>query len=98
MVKGWQRELPASAFPPVSRHKARRIAANALANNDRSDRLICHSTKPRACNIWGTQPEPCWYIYASWSGSYDGTMIRSSHMILVGKLTGVIHYDGSAGD
>ena len=42
--------------------------------------------------------KPYWYIYAPWSDHQDVIALRSSRVILVGKLTGTIHYDGSAGD
>lgn len=98
MVKAWLRELLARTFPPISRREALRIASCALANNVRSVRLICHRTRPRGYNIYSTHSEPSWYINAPWNDGKDGLMLRSSRVILVGKLTGTIYYDGSAGD
>lgn len=94
----WLRQLLARMFSPISRSEALRIASNALANNARGVQLICHGTKPPNCHIYNCQSEPCWYIYAPWGDGNDGAMLRSSRVILVGKLTGAIHYDGSARD
>ncbi|SBT04599.1 conserved hypothetical protein [Candidatus Propionivibrio aalborgensis] len=85
-------------FQPISRSDALRIASHALVNGAKGGRLICHDTQPDNCRIYQTQTEPCWYIYAPWSDHKEVMMLRSSRVILVGKLTGIIHYDGSAQD
>ena len=48
--------------------------------------------------LYNAPKEPCWTIYAPWYDGYDGSMLRSSHVILVSKQTGEILYDGSAHD
>lgn len=83
---------------PVWRQQALQIAAQALARSAAAGRLICHGTKPPLCRIYGDPPEPCWYIFAPWDDGGDGWSIRSRRVILVGKRTGTIHYDGSAND
>lgn len=83
---------------PVWRRQALQIAAQALARPPDAERLICHGTKPPLCRIYGDPPEPCWYIFAPWDDDNDLIALRSRRVILVGKLTGTIHYDGSAGD
>ena len=98
MVKAWLRDLLARTLPPISRREALRIASGALADSVRSARLICHSTRPRAYNIYSTHAEPSWYIDAPWNDGKDELMLGSCRVILVGKLTGTIYYDGSAGD
>lgn len=98
MMKLVMRQLLAQMFSPISRRKALRIASRVIAQEARSATLICHSTTPTACNIYSAPSEPCWYIYTPWNDGKDGMMIRSSRVILVGKLSGAIHYDGSAGD
>jgi len=60
--------------------------------------LICRGRKPASFNIYGSFPEPCWWIVVPWDDGKDGFMIRSSRVIAVGKQTGKVHYDGSAGD
>lgn len=96
MVKAWLRDLLARTLPPISRREALRIASGALADSVRSARLICHSTRPRAYNIYAPHFEPSWYIDAPWNDAKDGLILRSTHVILVGKLSGTIYYDGSA--
>ena len=85
-------------FQPKSQRAALRIASSLLADKVSDLPLICHDTKPRNCNIYGAPHEPCWYIYAPWPDAKDATALRSSRVMLVGKLTGTVHYDGSAGD
>lgn len=42
--------------------------------------------------------EPSWIISAPWFDGKDGTMIRSSRIIMVSKKSGKVLYDGSAHD
>ena len=83
---------------PITRGEALQIVSHKLAQTPCIEHLVCHGTKPSNCKIYLDQSEPCWYIYAPWEDCKDVPTIRSSRVILVGKLTGVIHYDGSAGD
>lgn len=98
MVKDWLQKLLPSLFHPISRDYAMRTATESLAYKVRDIPLICHDTQPPNCRIYANPPEPCWYIYAPWDDQKDVTALRSSRVILVGKLTGAIHYDGSAGN
>lgn len=98
MVKAWLRDLLARTLPPISRREALRIASAAPAHNVRSAGLICHDTKPHAYNIYSAHSEPSWYIDAPWINAKDGLILRSSRVIVVGKLTSTIYYDGSVAD
>ncbi|MCK9381950.1 MAG: hypothetical protein M0P95_12930 [Sulfuritalea sp.] len=99
MTKDWLQQMLGRMFSPISRREALRIVADALADHARSAPLICHGAKPDDCRIYNTPSEPCWYIYVPWTNDNNGmAVLRSSRVILVGKLTGMIHYDGSAGD
>ncbi|MDP2828031.1 MAG: hypothetical protein Q8O37_05440 [Sulfuricellaceae bacterium] len=98
MAKDWLQQMLARMFSPISRSEALRIASHALENNVRDVALICHGTKPDNCRIYDAQSEPCWYIYVPWNDDNGMAVLRSSRVILVGKLTGTIHYDGSAGN
>jgi hypothetical protein len=49
-------------------------------------------------NIYMTSKDPCWYISAPWGDVLDGTVLRSSRVIVVSKVTGAVLYDGSAND
>jgi hypothetical protein len=87
-------------LPPVSKEEAMRIASTRLAENVRELPMTCHSTRPENCTLYLPQApsEPCWYIYAPWSDEKDVLTLRSNRLILVGKLTGTIYHDGSAGN
>ena len=63
-----------------------------------SEPLICHSKKPLQFAIYANLPEPCWWVVAPWGDSTDEIVLRSSRVIVIGRNTGMIHYDGSAGD
>lgn len=94
----WFGQLKVYLFPPVTRHMALDIASRALASSVEAEPLICHSRKPDRFRIYGILPEPCWWIPVPWSDGNDGFTIRSSRVIVIGRQTGTIHYDGSAGD
>lgn len=98
MAKNWLQQMLGSMFQPVSRSDALRIVSQAFLTDALGIRLICHGTKPENCRIYKTPAEPCWYIYAPWPDDNGMVVLRGSRVILVGKLTGIIHYDGSAGD
>lgn len=85
-------------FLPISLNDALQIASQSLENDVQGVRLRCHGRKLDNCRIYNVPSEPCWYIYPSWSDNKEVIAIRSSRVILVGKLTGIIHFDGSAGD
>lgn len=94
----WLHQLFLQIFSPITRREALRIASLALSREAQDSRLICHGAKPSSCHIYNAPHEPCWYIYAPWNTEVDAIVLRSRRVILVGKLTGTIHYDGSAGD
>ncbi|WFB36804.1 putative molybdenum carrier protein [Kiritimatiellota bacterium B12222] len=48
--------------------------------------------------IYGKPTDPNWVIRAPWNDGKDGTMLRSSRVILISKLTGEILHDGEAND
>ena len=85
-------------FQPVSQNDALRIASQSLQNDVLGVRPICHDTKPAQFRIYANPPEPCWWVEVPWGDGKDGLMIRSSRVIVIGRQTGTIHYDGSAGD
>jgi hypothetical protein len=98
MAKNWLQQMLGRMFQPVSENEALRIASQSLVKDARAIRLICHGTKPAQFHIYGTLPEPCWWIQVPWDDGKDGLTIRSSRVIVIGRQTGTIHYDGSAGD
>lgn len=87
-------------LPPVSKKAAMRIASTKLADGVRDLPMTCHSTRPANCTpfLARVPTEPCWYGYAPWDDEKEVCALRSSRLILVGKFTGTIFHDGSAGD
>ncbi len=93
------RQLKVHLFPPITQGMALAIAQQTLAQHPvASAPLICHGRKPENCNIYREISEPCWYIYAPWNDEKDGNTLRSSRVIVIGRETGTILYDGSASD
>lgn len=91
-------QLRVYSFPPITRDAALAIASRVLAQSAVSGPMICHVRKPNNFRIYASTPEPCWYIQAPWGDDKGGLMIRSSRVIVIGRQTGIVHYDGSAGD
>ncbi len=91
-------QMKVGLFPPVTREKALGIVSKALGQSDASEPLICHGRKPKRFSIYADLPEPCWWVLVPWDDENDVIAIRSSRVIVVGRQTGRIHYDGPAGD
>lgn len=98
MAKNWLQQMLGRMFRPVSEDDALRIASQSLINDVRRIRLICHGTKPAHFCIYANPPEPCWWVEVPWGDGEGGYVIRSQRVIAIGRQTGTIHYDGSAGD
>lgn len=94
----WLGHLKVRLFPPVNRRAAFDIARQALTRFATTAPLVCHGRKPENFRICGSFPEPCWWIVVLWNDGKEGFVIRSSRVIAVGRQTGKVHYDGSAGD
>lgn len=80
--------------PPIGRKAAVRIAAEQC--RPEASGLKCCSGLPPNVHVYTDPAEPCWCIHVPWGDGKDGTMLRSSRIILVSKQTGEILYDGSA--
>ena len=91
-------QLKTRLFPPITRRTALDIATQALTRSVVSEPLICHDRKPPQFRIYANLPEPCWWVEAPWGDGNAGTSLRSTRVIVIGKNSGAIHYDGSAGD
>lgn len=94
----WIKQIQVHLFPPVTKDTALEIASQALVQSAASEPLVCHGRKPDNLRIYASLPEPCWYVQVPWDDDKGGLMIRSSRVIVIGRQTGVIHYEGSAGD
>lgn len=90
-------QLKVLLFPPIKRRMALDIARQALAQSVASEPLICHGRKPPRFRIYGNLPEPCWWVQAPWNDS-EVNALRSSRVIVIGRQTGKVHYDGPAAD
>lgn len=87
MLKGllqiWRR------FFPLSERQAIKIAMVTCRKVSKPD--------DRSFRIWNEllkiyiQPkEPCWYVSAPWGDGLEGTVLRSSRVIAVSKVTGAV--------
>lgn len=83
-------------IPPITQRKALKIVAKKYALN--VDQIYCYGEKPSNGNIYNAPIEPCWYIHAPWGDGLNCMAIRSSRLIIISKLTGIILYDGSLHD
>ncbi len=94
----WFEQLKVHLFPPLTQRMALDIALQILAQSAASAPLICHGRKPTNFRIYANPPEPCWWVQVPWGDGKDGIMLRSSRVIVIGRRTGTVRYDGSAGD
>ena len=97
-MQDWLQQMLGRMFQPISQGDALRIASSVLAKNARDVSLIRQGTRPDKFCMYNEPHEPCWYIYAPWSDDKDVLAIRSSRVIVIGRQTGAVHYNGSAGD
>ena len=95
-VKDWLQLMLGRMFLPISRRHAMRIVRQSLPESERNVRLVCRSKPPARSNIYLITSERCWNIVLPWNDGLGG--LRGERVILVGKLTGMIHYDGCAGN
>ena len=94
----WLGQLKVRLFPPVTQRMAQEIAREALAQPVVYEPLICHGRKPAHFSVYASFPEPCWWVEAPWNGEHGQPVIRSSRVIVIGRQSGTILYDGTAGD
>lgn len=79
----------------VSKRAAHIIVGNWLAEHARNAPVICHDKLPDGCHVYLANDEPCWWIEVP---SDDCRVLRGRRLIAIGKETGKVHFDGSAGD
>lgn len=85
-------------FRPITQRTALKIATHRLELAATTESLNCHDSKPQAFHIYASLPESCWWVQAPWGNGKDRYMFRSSRVIVIGRQTGIVHYDGSIGD
>jgi hypothetical protein len=94
----WFGHLKVRLFPPVTQRMALTIAKQALAQSKTAEPLICRARKPTHFCVYACFPEPCWWVQAPWNDETEGIAIRSSRVIVIGRQSGKVFYDGPAGD
>ncbi len=92
----------------VSPERAARIAlqraltlASSLPLHDRTVPAVYSvrdSSEERVRDYGVYNAEPAWRVSVPWFDGLDGTMLRSSRVIVVSKHGGSVLYDGSASD
>jgi len=98
MIRKMLGELRLYLFPPFTRRDALEIALRKLAQPSVESPVICHGRKPPRFKIYNEPAEPCWWIKVPWGDGRDGQVLRGSRVMVVGRRTGIIYYDGSAND
>jgi len=78
---------------PIDRKKAVKIAMRSRVPDINQFRAF--ETLPGNMTIYSASKESCWYVTAPWGDGLDGSMLRSSRIIIISKKTGRVLYDGS---
>lgn len=82
----------------ISQREAIEIAARKAGARPEDMTVVCQDDGPRRFTIYNELAEPCWWILAPHADGPAAWALRSSRVVLVGRQTGVVHYDGSAHD
>ncbi len=94
----WFDSIKTLLFPQISRRAAMAMARQIVSKDTTRIAMVCHRRQPKNVNAYLTHKEPCWWIITQWNDGHDSLSLRSSRLILIGKLTGRVYYDGSAKD
>lgn len=82
-------------FPPITAAQALEIAQGQCKRIEEKE-FIVNGRKPRRFNPYGDFPDaPCWYVQVC---TKHPTVICSSGMIMISRLTGEVLFKGSMGD
>lgn len=82
----------------ISQGDAVDIAARQVGARPEDLSVICHEGQAAPFKIYNAPSEPCWWILAPHAADLGALTLRSSRVVLVGRRTGGVHYDGSAND
>jgi hypothetical protein len=82
----------------ISQGDAVEIAARKVGARPEDLSVILQDGEPAPFKIYNAPTEPCWWIVAPHRDNQGVLALRSSRVLLVGRRTGVVHYDGSAND
>lgn len=92
-------QLPLSGTAAeISQGDAVEIAARKIGARPEDLSVICQDGEAAPFKIYNAPTEPCWWILAPHAADRGALTLRSSRVVLVGRRTGVVHYDGSAND
>ena len=84
-------------LPTISRHKAKQIARSVCSPS--LGTMIVHGEKPDGWRLYGIlDNEPCWFIQVPWDHGMGGSLIQSSRVVVVSRLSGNVIYSGTAQD
>ena len=83
-------------FLPITRNKALSIAHHKTGL-PRESFTVCRKL-PSNCMIYNPPVDSCWVVQALWDDGKDGSMLRSSRLLLISKRSGEVLYDGPAND
>lgn len=86
------------AAAEISQRDAVEIAARKVGARPEEMSVICQEGDHAPFSIYNASTEPCWWIVAPHADNQGALTLRSSRVVLVGRRTGVLHYDGSAND
>jgi hypothetical protein len=82
----------------ISQRDAVDIAARKVGARPEDLSVIYQNGETAPFKIYNAPTEPCWWIVAPHPDTQGGLTLRSSRVVLVGRRTGVVHYDGSANE
>ena len=82
----------------ISQGDAVEIAARKVGARPADLSVIYQDGETAPFKIYNAPTEPCWWIVAPHAAGQGVLTLRSGRFVLVGRWTGVVHYDGSAND
>jgi hypothetical protein len=81
----------------ISRRKAKQIARSVCSPS--LGTMIVHGEKPDGWQLYGIPDnEPCWFIQVLWDHGVGGSLIQSSWVVVISRLSGNVIYSGTAQD
>lgn len=82
----------------VSQHDAIEIAARKVGARPEEMSVIYQNAEPARFGIYNVSDEPCWWVVAPHADSHGVLALRSSRIVLVGRQSGAVLFDGLAND
>lgn len=77
---------------------AMEIAARTVGVRPDEMTIFGQNDRPQQLRIYNEPTEPCWWIVTRWPDHHEVMVLRSARVVLVGRQTGIVHFDGSACD